>query len=191
MKLAVLVSGAGTLLEAMTEAGVPIDLVVADRACRAVEIGTDSGVTSLVYERVDYHDDFDRDAYAAGLADLLVHHEIDIVAMAGFGTILGAPIFETYAGRVINTHPSLLPAFPGWHAVRDALAFGAKITGCTIHIATRQVDDGPILAQAPVEVFDSDDEATLHERIKVVERRLYIDTLRSILAGAHAVPDDS
>ena len=81
----------------------------------------------------------------------------------------------------INTHPALLPAFPGWHAVRDALAYGVKVTGCTVHVATPVVDDGPILAQETVPVLAGDDEASLHERIKVVERRLYIETIRSIV----------
>ena len=88
-------------------------------------------------------------------------------------TVLGRPMFDAYGGRVLNTHPSLLPAFPGAHAVRDALAFGVKVTGCTVHIATARMDDGPILAQEAVPVLPDDTEATLHERIKAVERRLY------------------
>src|SRR5690606_10993787 len=84
-------------------------------------------------------------------------------------------------GRIVNTHPALLRAFPGWHAVRVALAYGIKVTGCTVHVATETVDDGPILAQEAVPVLPDDDEATLHERIKAVERRLYTDTIRSLL----------
>src|SRR5690606_42002296 len=82
---------------------------------------------------------------------------------------------------ILNTHPALLPSFPGWHAVRDALAHGVKVTGCTVHVATEEVDAGPILAQEAVPVLPDDDEATLHERIKAVERRLYTDTIRSLL----------
>ncbi|MHB1139313.1 MAG: phosphoribosylglycinamide formyltransferase, partial [Microthrixaceae bacterium] len=113
--------------------------------------------------------------------DRLSIERIDLVAMAGWGTILGAAAFQAYPGRILNTHPSLLPAFPGWHAVRDALAYGVKVSGCTVHVATEQVDAGPILAQEAVAVLDGDDEATLHERIKVVERRLYVDTIRTIM----------
>jgi len=90
-------------------------------------------------------------------------------------------MFDVFDGRIINTHPALLPAFPGWHAVRDALAAGVKVTGVTVHIATLEVDAGPIIAQAPVPVEADDDEATLHERIKAVERQLYPDTIKEIL----------
>ena len=83
---------------------------------------------------------------------------------------------------MLNTHPALLPSFPGWHGVRDALAHGVKVTGCTVHVATREVDAGPILAQEAVDVLPDDDESSLHERIKVVERRLYVETIRTILA---------
>ena len=108
---------------------------------------------------------------------------IDVVAMAGFMTVLSARLFEVYGDRVLNTHPSLLPAFPGAHAVRDALAYGVKVTGCTVHVATEQVDHGPILAQEAVEVLPGDDEGSLHERIKAVERRLYPATIEGFLAS--------
>ncbi len=164
----------------MLQADLPVALVVSDRPCRGLEIAP--GVPSVLLERTDWTPSFDRDAYARALLDLLRHHEIDLVAMAGFGTVLGAPIFEAMRERIINTHPALLPAFPGWHAVRQALEYGVKVTGCTIHVATPVVDDGPILAQEAVPVEPDDDEATLHERIKVVERRLYVDTIRTIRA---------
>ena len=102
--------------------------------------------------------------------------------MAGFMTVLAPPMFDVYAGRVLNTHPSLLPAFPGAHAVRDALAFGVKVTGCTVHLATERMDDGPILAQEAVPVLPGDTEASLHERIKAVERNLYPTVLKEFLA---------
>jgi phosphoribosylglycinamide formyltransferase-1 len=97
-------------------------------------------------------------------------------------TVLASPMFDSFSGRVLNTHPSLLPAFPGAHAVRDALAYGAKVTGCTVHVATVDVDGGPILAQEAVPVLDGDTEATLHERIKSVERRLYPGVVKELLA---------
>ena len=101
--------------------------------------------------------------------------------MAGFGTILAKPIFDRFAGRILNTHPALLPAFPGWHAVADALDYGVKVTGCTVHVATEEVDAGPILAQEAVAVLPDDTVESLHERIKAVERRLYVETVRGIV----------
>ena len=108
--------------------------------------------------------------------------EIDVVAMAGFGTIVPA-LPDAYPGRVLNSHPALLPAFKGWHAVRAALEAGVVETGTTIHVATADVDDGPILAQEAVPVLPGDTEETLHERIKQVERRLYPQTIRRFLAS--------
>jgi len=138
-------------------------------------------VQTEVVERESYGDDFDRVAYTHRVVEALKRHQIDVVAMAGFGTVLASPIFEVYPGRILNTHPALLPSFKGWHAVRDAIAFGAKVTGTTVHIATEEVDAGPILAQEAVRVEPGDSEETLHERIKVVERRLYPETIRQFL----------
>lgn len=180
VRIAVLVSGSGTLLEAMIEAGLPVTLVVSDRPCRGLEIAAENGVQAALLHRRDFGSGFDREAYANEMTDLLEEHTIDVVAMAGFGTVLGASIFQAMPGRIINTHPALLPSFPGWHAVRDALDFGVRVTGCTIHVATPEVDHGPILAQEAVVIHDDDDEASLHERIKSVERRLYVETLQSI-----------
>ena len=179
--MAVLASGSGTLLEAMFDAHLPVDLVVTDRPCRALEIATDRGATAVLVERASYGADFDRDAYTKQLVALLEQHGTELVVMAGFGTVLGAPAFDAFAGHVLNTHPALLPSFKGWHAVRDALAYGVKVTGCTVHVATPEVDHGPILAQEAVAILPDDTEATLHERIKQVERRLYIQTIRDIL----------
>ena len=104
----------------------------------------------------------------------------DAVAIAGFGTILSKPFVDAYGGRAVNTHPALLPSFKGWHAVRDALEFGVKVTGCTVHLVTEDVDAGPILAQEAVPVLGGDSEATLHERIKEVERRLYPEVIATL-----------
>jgi len=120
-------------------------------------------------------------AYTGRVVEALKRHQIDVIAMAGFGTVLAPSLFELYPGRVLNTHPALLPAFKGWHAVRDALAFGVKVTGTTVHLATVEVDEGPILAQEAVTVEDGDTESSLHERIKQVERRLYPETIRRFL----------
>ena len=180
VQLAVLVSGSGTLLEAMIEASLDISLVVSDRPCRGLEVAATHGVDVACVERLDFSPSFDRDHYASRLCEVLTGRHIDVVAMAGFGTILGRPIFEAFENQIINTHPALLPAFPGWHGVRDALDYGVKVTGCTIHVATPTVDDGPILAQEAVSVLEEDTEHSLHERIKVVERRLYVETIEAI-----------
>ena len=186
MRLAVLASGSGTLLDAMASAGLPISLVLVDRRCAVQDVAARHGLECELVERTDFSDDFDRSGFTDRVLDRLSIAGIDLVAMAGWGTILAPGAFDAYPGRIVNTHPSLLPAFPGWNAVGEALAHGVKVTGCTVHVATEQVDTGPILAQEAVEVLPGDDEASLHERIKVVERRLYVDTLRSILdQGAH------
>jgi phosphoribosylglycinamide formyltransferase-1 len=101
--------------------------------------------------------------------------------MAGFGTIPSKPVHDAFPDRIVNTHPALLPAFKGWHAVDEALAAGVKVTGCTVHLARLEVDEGPILAQEAVPVLPDDTVETLHERIKEVERRIYPEVLRRLL----------
>ena len=103
--------------------------------------------------------------------------------MAGFGTVTTAAFHDVFPGRVLNTHPSLLPDFKGWHAVPQALAAGVAETGCTVHVATVELDDGPILAQRRVAVRPDDDETSLHERIKAVERELYPEVIRRVMAA--------
>jgi phosphoribosylglycinamide formyltransferase-1 len=181
VRIAVLASGSGTLLEAILDDGIPVALVVADRPSRALEVARDHGVDGLLVERTRFDDGFDRDAYTAEVTRLLVEREVDLVVMAGFGTVFAASIHDAFPHRILNTHPALLPSFKGWHGVRDALAYGVKVTGCTIHVATLEVDAGPILAQEAVPVLPDDDEASLHERIKAVERRLYPATIRAVL----------
>jgi len=181
VRLAVLVSGSGTLLEATLAAGVPVAVVLADRPCRGLEIATRSGIPAELVERTDFSRSFDRTAYTERVVKVLVAHAIDLVALAGYMTILSPAIVQAFAGRLINSHPALLPSFKGAHAVRDALVAGVKVTGCTVHVATAEVDAGPILAQEAVPVLPGDDEATLHERIKVVERRLYPATIKELL----------
>ncbi len=182
VRIAVLASGSGTLLEAVLGDGIPVALVLVDRTCRALEVAAGHGVEAVLVERSSYGDAFDRVAYTKEVVAVLEAADIDLVAMAGFGTIFAEPIHEAFPHRILNTHPALLPAFKGWHAVRDALAAGATVTGCTIHVATLEVDDGPILAQEEVPVLPGDDEDSLHERIKAVERRLYPATIRAVLA---------
>jgi phosphoribosylglycinamide formyltransferase-1 len=182
-RLAVLASGGGTILEAILDAGIQVDLVVADRPCRALEVAAGSGVATELVERSSFGPEFDRIGYTEQLVKTLGAHAIDTVAMAGFMTVLAAPMFEVFDGRVLNTHPSLLPAFPGAHAVRDALAHGVKVTGCTVHVASVATDAGPILAQEAVPVAAGDTEAVLHERIKAVERRLYPAVVKEFLGA--------
>lgn len=183
VRVAVLVSGTGSILDAMVEAEVPVALVVADRTCRALERAAEAGIPAELVARESFGDGFDRDAYCTKLAEVLEGHQIDLVAMAGFGTILSSPMHDAFGGRILNTHPALLPSFKGWHAVRAALDYGVKVTGCTVHVAGLDVDTGPILAQEAVPVLPDDTEDSLHERIKAVERRLYPATIRSILEG--------
>jgi phosphoribosylglycinamide formyltransferase-1 len=177
----VLVSGTGSILEAMLGEGLPIDLVASDRPCGGLEIAARAGISAVLVERTSFDSTFDRDAYSAELASVLAGHGLDLVAMAGFGTVLSQPMHDAFGGRLINTHPALLPSFKGWHAVRDALEAGVKVTGCTVHVAGLDVDTGPILAQEAVPVLPDDTESSLHERIKEVERRLYPSTLRRII----------
>ena len=178
MQIAVLASGSGTILEAILAEGIEVALVVVDRPCRATEVAAAAGVPSLLVERTDFTRGFDRDAYTEQVVAALRSHGVDVVVMAGFGTVLGAALQDAYAGRVLNTHPSLLPAFPGWHAVEEALSYGVRVTGCTVHLVTLEVDAGPILAQEAVPVLPDDTVERLHERIKATERRLYPRTIR-------------
>jgi phosphoribosylglycinamide formyltransferase-1 len=181
---AVLASGEGTILEAILGASIDVAVVATDRPCRAVEIATHAGTEAITVDRHDFGGfgpGFDRQGFTDVLAAELQARGVDLVSMAGFGTVLAASFFEAFGGRVLNTHPSLLPAFRGWHAVRDALAAGATTTGCTVHLATEQLDDGPILRQVRVEIEPDDDEPRLHERIKSVERELYPATIHAVL----------
>src|ERR687885_515422 len=141
--------------------------VLVDRPCGATAIAEAAGVPATVVPRRP-----DRLAFTHDVVDALAERDVELVVMAGFMTILEKPIFDAYEGRVLNTHPSLLPAFRGAHAVADALAAAVKVTGCTIHVATLEVDSGPILAQEAVAVRPGDTVAALHERIKAVEHRL-------------------
>lgn len=183
MRIGVLASGSGTNLSAILDAGLPVVVVVADRPCRALELAAVAGVSAVLVERDSFGPEFDRLSFTHRLLDVLADHGVELVAMAGFATVLEKPLFDAYPGRVLNTHPALLPAFPGWHAVEAALAAGVKVTGCTVHIATLEVDAGPILAQEAVPVLPGDTVADVHERIKSVERRLYPATIKALIDG--------
>ena len=181
-KLAVLVSGTGTLLESFLNEGLEVDLVLADRPCRGIDVvAKKKNIPTELVLRTDFSKSFDREAYTKLVLSALEKYEIDVVAMAGFNTVLAPSIFNVYGGKILNTHPALLPSFKGHYAVRDALAYGVKITGCTVHIATPEVDEGRILAQKAVAVIPGDTEESLHERIKEVERSLYLETIRAFI----------
>ena len=185
VRIGVLVSGSGTNLQAILDANLPIAVVVADRPdVGALERAVEAGVPTLVVDR-DQHLP-DRVAFTQAILDALLAYDVGLVAMAGFMTILEKPIFEAYGDRVINTHPSLLPSFRGAHAVDEALAAGVKVTGCTIHVATPEVDAGPILAQEAVSVLDGDTAESLHARIKEVEHRIFPKVLRRLVADLSA-----
>ncbi len=188
-----LASGSGTILEAILAADLPVRLVVADRACRALEVAAAAAIPAVLVDRSafgGFGSGFDRDRYTKAVTEELVAGRIEVVAMAGFGTVLGQAVHDAYPGRILNTHPALLPAFPGWHAVRDALAAGVSETGTTVHIATLEMDAGPVLAQAAVPVLPDDTQESLHERIKSVERSLYPDTIRAFITGLAATAGD-
>lgn len=172
----------------MLARSLPVVAVVVDRPCGAVDVAARAGIVASVVGREGFGPDFDRAGYTRRVVDALQRAEVDLVAMAGFGTILDQPVFDAFDGRILNTHPALLPAFPGWHGVEDALAYGVKVTGCTVHVATLEVDAGPIVAQEAVTVRPDDTVESLHERIKEVERRLYPETLAAVVAGALVLP---
>jgi len=186
--IAVLASGSGTILSALADAALPIAVVLVDRVCEAENVAERAGIPVERIERTSFGKSFDRDRYTAEVVAALAPYEVAVVAMAGYGTVLAKAIHDVYAGRILNTHPALLPAFKGWHAVEEALAAGVEVTGCTVHVVTLEVDAGPILAQEAVPVLPGDTVTTLHERIKVVERRLYPETIRRVLDELATMP---
>lgn len=165
------------ILEASTDPryGVRIAAVVSDREDAAgLSIAADAGIPTAVVRLADFPD---RALWDEAVARTIASFDPELVVLAGFMRILGEPSLARFGGRIINTHPALLPSYPGAHGVRDALAGGAKVTGCTVIIVDAGVDTGPIVAQAAVPVEDNDTEETLHERIKLVERELLATTV--------------
>jgi phosphoribosylglycinamide formyltransferase-1 len=180
----VLASGSGSLFEALVEAtgdGASARVVhlLCDRRDAAVlDRARRLGVPATV---LPLDDPADRSRWDEGLAGALRAARPDLVVSAGFMRLLGPAVLGAFPDRVVNSHPALLPAFPGAHAVRDTLAYGARVTGCTVHVVDSGVDTGPVLAQRPVEVHPGDDEASLHERIKKVERWLLPEVVLGLL----------
>ncbi|MFB7494138.1 phosphoribosylglycinamide formyltransferase [Streptomyces sp. NPDC056161] len=193
-RLVVLVSGSGSNLQALLD---EIAATGAERyGARIVAVGADrdgieglaraerAGVPTFVRRVKDYGT---REEWDAALAEAVAEHRPDLVVSAGFMKIVGKEFLAHYGGRLVNTHPALLPSFPGAHGVRDALAYGVKVTGCTVHFVDDGVDTGPIIAQGVVEVRDEDDESALHERIKEVERRLLVEVVGRLARHGHRI----
>lgn len=181
-RVVVLASGTGSLLKSLLDAAVddyPARVVAVglDRQCDAGQIAADAGVPTYQVPLRDYPD---RATWDAAITAATAAYSPDLVVTAGFMKILGNQFLTKFPGRVVNTHPALLPAFPGAHAVLAALEYGVRVTGCTVHLVDAGMDTGPVLAQEAVAVLDDDNEETLHERIKVVERRLLVDVLAAV-----------
>jgi phosphoribosylglycinamide formyltransferase-1 len=181
LRVVVLVSGSGTLLQSLLEAA-----AVGELTADVVAVGSDrSSAYGLERARAAHVPTFvlplrkgdDRTAWDTALADLVDSYEPDLVVSAGFMKLVGEAFLARFGGRFINTHPALLPSFAGAHAVRDTLAYGVKVTGCTVFMVDAGIDTGRIIAQEPVAVEPGDTETTLHERIKSVERRMLVDAV--------------
>jgi phosphoribosylglycinamide formyltransferase-1 len=192
-RVVVLVSGTGTLLQALIDAAADpaavhrVAGVVADRADAG---GLDRARAARIPTAVVAPADFpDRAAWDAGIARAVAVFKAELVVLAGFMRILGAPYLDRFGARTVNTHPALLPSFPGANAVRDALAHGVKVTGASVILVDAGTDTGPIVAQRAVDVLDDDDEASLHERIKVVERQLLVDVVGRMARRGWQVTD--
>jgi phosphoribosylglycinamide formyltransferase 1 len=182
-RVVVLVSGTGTLLQALLDAAGPdyparVVAVGADRTgIAALERAVDRGLPTFVVKPVQYPD---RASWDAALTEAAAAQAPDLVVTAGFMRILGPFFLDRFGGRILNTHPALLPAFPGLRPVAAALAYGVRVTGATVHLVDAGVDTGPILAQRTVEVLPEDTEQRLHERIKIVERQLLVDVVADV-----------
>lgn len=187
MRIVVLVSGTGSNLQSVIDAvrsgelDVEIAAVGADReGTYGVERSSEAGLETFV---VNFNSFPTRDEWDAALTARVASYAPDVVVSSGFMRIVSADFIKAFNGKYLNTHPALLPAFPGAHGVRDAMAYGVKVTGCTVHWADAGMDTGPIIAQEAVAIEPGDTEESLHERIKVVERRLLIDTLAELAAA--------
>jgi phosphoribosylglycinamide formyltransferase-1 len=187
----VLVSGTGSILQALLDAcanpgfSAQVVGVGADREGTAgIGRARAAGVPTFVRRLADSPD---RAAWDKALTHDCAAFEPDLIVAAGFLKLVGADFLAEFGGRMINTHPALLPSFPGMHSVRDALAHGVKMTGCSVILADAGVDSGPIVAQASVPVLDDDDEQSLHERIKVAERTLVVETIGRMVRDGWSV----
>jgi phosphoribosylglycinamide formyltransferase-1 len=183
-RIAVLASGTGSNLQALLDdevVGPAVALVVSDSSeAKALDRARSAGVEAVHLDPKAFEG---REKHDEALVELLTSRGIDLVCLAGYMRILSPGFVRAFWGRTLNVHPSLLPAFPGGHAVREALAWGAKVTGCTVHLVDEEVDHGPILAQESVPVLNDDDEASLHARIQEAEHRLFPRIVGLMLRG--------
>jgi phosphoribosylglycinamide formyltransferase 1 len=190
-RLVVLVSGAGTNLQALIDAsaresyGAHVVGVGSDRpGIPGLARAERAGIPTFVHSVSDYPD---RGAWDRALTDSCAAFEPGLIVSAGFMKLVGGAFLDRFGGRFVNTHPSLLPSFPGMHGPREAVAYGVKVTGCTVFLVDAGLDSGPVVAQAAVPVFDGDDEETLHERIKAVERGLLVDSVGRMVRDGWSV----
>ena len=186
-KIVILISGRGSNMEAIVRAGLPAQVaaVISNRADAAgLRFAVQAGVPT---QTVDDREFPSRDAFEAALAGAINRHSPDLIALAGFMRVLGADFVRRHSGRLLNIHPSLLPAFPGLHTHRRALQEGVKLHGCTVHFVTPQVDHGPIIIQAAGPVRAGDTEATLAARVLQQEHRIYPRAIRWFVEGRLAV----
>jgi phosphoribosylglycinamide formyltransferase 1 len=185
--VAVMISGTGTLLQSLIDdpyREYEICVVAADRPAAGLDRARAAGIPTAVVAPAEYDD---RTAWSAALAERIAAHRPEWIVSAGFMRILDAAFLDRFPQRVVNSHPALLPAFPGAHAVADALAYGVKVTGCTVHLVDAGVDTGPIIAQRAVPVEQGDDEASLHERIKNVEWQLLPEVVNRLVTSGCTV----
>lgn len=188
MRVAVLISGSGSNLQALMDAiendadfGAEISVVVSDRwGIKGLARAESAGIPT---EIVAWEDHADRSAFTTAVCNVVEQHGVEALILAGFMRILSAEAIERFPHRILNIHPAMLPAFPGAHAVRQALDHGVKLTGVTVHFVDEQVDHGPIISQEAVPVLTDDDEATLHSRLQRVEHRLYPQAVRALAHG--------
>ena len=185
-RIVALASGSGTLVQALLDA--------VDLAADVVAIGSDRADAAALHRApaaatfvVPVSDYATRAAWDDALTTAVAAHEPDWVVSLGFMRLFGPSFLAAFGGRTINSHPALLPAFPGAHAVRDTLAYGVQVTGCTVHLVDGGMDSGPIIAQEAVPVLPEDDEAVLHERIKVVERRMVVDVVAALVRHGYTL----
>ncbi len=181
-RIAVLASGSGSLFQALIDNKethqADIIFLIVDRECQALVRAKEANISAEVVALTSDRASWDRE-----LADRLVEVNADLIVSAGFMRILGPEVLRKFEGKIINTHPALLPNFPGAHAVKDALAAKVPVTGSTIHFVDGGIDTGQVIRQQPVEIKPEESEATLHERIKVIERELLVEVISDFVSG--------
>jgi phosphoribosylglycinamide formyltransferase-1 len=184
--IGVLISGEGTNLQALLDADLPVVAVASDNTkARGLDRAAKAGIDAGAFPAAEFESRERRDQE---LAEWLGERGVELVVLAGYMRLLSEPFLDRFPGRILNVHPSLLPSFPGTHAVEDALAHGVKVTGATVHFVDQGIDTGPIVLQEAVAVREGDSPASLHERIQAVEHRLLPQAVRLFLDGKLSSP---